>query len=267
MWRVLVALLLFIGTANAETLTNGFGPGSGYNATSGNTPRALVDRALDQINPLDFSVVADGVTPIGALFNALITAQGAAHPYRVPPGTYLIDQSVLMPSNFQMVCAGSATVFKAAAGMTAPMFVNNNQGSGNANISITNCAFDGNKANQVLNNEVDAIKCYSCGNLHLRDISISNTEGHGVHLNNGGTVTGQVVDNLQCDGVGTYPTNTYGSCLAVTAGTGTKISHLRAYNTAKAGLRFSGSGFSSATSSVSATAMAASSRLPAPSPT
>jgi hypothetical protein len=56
-------------------------------------------------------------------------------------------------------------------------------------------------------------------------------------------VTGQVIDDLQCDGVGTYPTNQFGSCLAITDGTGVKISHLRAYNTAKAGIRFSGNGF------------------------
>lgn len=156
-------------------------------------------------------------------------------------GAYLVDQTILIPSNVHLKGCGKDTVFTAADGFNTLMFSNVSGVTGaEVNIEISDMTLEGNKPNQTPLSQMDGFKFYDVDGLYMHDICINDTEGHSIHSKEG---TDQVFERLEIDGAGSSNVGTYGSCLAITDGNGTKILNCKLSNSAKAGIRCSGSGF------------------------
>lgn len=102
----------------------------------------------------DFGAVGDGVSDDTA---AIQYALNSGYGIYFPKGTYIITSQITIPSNSNITGEGPLSVIKRGASTTAPannsFIINTNWAasgySGDINITISDIAFDGNKANNT----------------------------------------------------------------------------------------------------------------------
>lgn len=125
-------------------------------ATGSTTARTLANRFADVINVRDFGAKGDGTTDDTSALNAAMTAATGKTLF-IPAGTYLISDSLGIPSNTTVVGAGKfQTIIKLANSVShyyTPCITNlanvgctetSDTGTGNENIYVEGLCADGN---------------------------------------------------------------------------------------------------------------------------
>lgn len=209
-----------------------------------------VNTALTLLNSVVFNVsaygaVGDGTTndapAIQACIDAVPTAGGVV---QLIDGTFLCNDEILLPSNITLVGSRSS-ILKMGATLDKPLLTNASKGTGTeTDITLIGFTINGNKASQTPLAEGSGVKLYKTDRARIFGLYIYNTEGHGVHFNNAGAqIEGQEVHNCTITGAGSSNVGTYGSCLAITDGYHVRLSDLFLADSAKAGMRLSGTGY------------------------
>lgn len=201
------------------------------------TGYTVADKLSQTVSVQDFGATGDGVTndtaAIQSAFDAISANGGGIVSF--PPGTYIIDESVLIGSNTTVIGAGRSSLIKASqtgwigtnAAKNCFLFRNENYSAGaitDANIVIENMAFDygavvvsGGGAHMIAMRYVDSVTVTNCYGqngenvtafLACQDTLVQNCEGYNVsncyfdHWD--GAKTAKVIGCVGRNDVGTY---------------------------------------------------------------
>lgn len=96
----------------------------------------------------------------------------------VPVGTYIIDQTLNIPSKVTLQGEGAQSILKAKVGLDAPVLLDLD--ATNVDITIRDLKIDGNKANQTVGAGAPGIKMGNVDNLLISNVWVHATMGHAI---------------------------------------------------------------------------------------
>ena len=178
--RALIALLLLVGAASAQTITgpvNAFAPFT--------PPNVALTCGVDQTTAIQ-SAINNSAVNRGTV---------ALPPCPSASGCFIVSATLLVPSNTSILGTGkSVTCIKAAASLNSPIFENSNFAGGggitlNSNIEIGFLTIDGNGSNQshALGNYCIYLLGVDRPNVH--DMELDNCDSTAIQLNGNSSTT------------------------------------------------------------------------------
>ncbi|GEM_PF-1019873 len=154
-----------------------------------------------------YGAVGDGRSNDAPAIQAALDAAAAAGGGRVAlaPGTFLIGATLRVPSNVQLVGAGSATVLSAADQLNTHVLRNADEDRGNAGVLLASFVVEGNKQRQTALPDLDLqtlIRMRRLSNSRIQGVWVRNGIAHGIGL---ATAAGVAVESCtaeRCNGIG-----------------------------------------------------------------
>lgn len=190
-----------------------------------------------------YGALGNGVTDDTTAIQSALNAQ-AGKALHFPAGTY-ISGSLTVAAGTTLFGDGPRSIIKARAALNTDLVKN---ALGASDITIRDLALNGNKGTMTsggtgTTNPNRGIYLSNVARCLLTNLHIVDFEGHGVHLSLDGTQEGNRISDTVVERSGSGGLNTYGSNIAVTNGNGVTLTNVHAYDSAKAGFRLGGTGF------------------------
>lgn len=160
-------------------------------------------------NIKDFGAIGDSTTNASASIQNAINASGTTF---IPKGTYLINTTVLIPSNHTLLFEEGA-IFKSSNGLNKHMIRNADTLGGNVNISIKGGNFNGNKAGQT--DSLAVIYFANLRNSKIENATIYNGNGKTIDDGYNGALTFSNSHNI--DVINTTSRNNTGTAFIIMA--------------------------------------------------
>ncbi len=141
--------------------------------------------------------------------NALLSLPASGGTVYLMEGTYIIDNTVTIPNNVNLVGSGTGTVIKLANGTTATIsMISNYDGVTGTNIGISNLVIDGNSANVTgTQNGIGALNLGSIAaarnGARIIGVTVQNVTAYGIGANAlaNSVISGSFVNNAGLSGI------------------------------------------------------------------
>ena len=177
------------GDASSMTVTS----------TGSTTARSLALREAQVFNVLDYGATGNGTTNDYAACQAAVTAAAGVGPVYLPSGTYLVKNSIKLPSYSRIYGDGDTSIITPgptflSSGRPAPLEAT---GAGFSNIIIENLNVQGSVANAAGAHNISLQSSTTLSNIIVRNVTSCNAGSTGVLIYCGTTGSDILVDGVE----------------------------------------------------------------------
>lgn len=161
--------------------------------------------ALPIYNAKDQGAAANGTTDDTTVLQTLLAAIGTAGggALLLPPGTYILSEPLVVPSNCVFAGAGrNVTTLSLANGSDCSILLNSDTAAGNSGITVTDLTLYGNRANNT--GTLYGLYFRGISDSVIRDVEVSHCGNTGVYLDGGGATIGTFASMLTVSGIYTH---------------------------------------------------------------